>query len=192
MALLTYVLLSVYDDDKLSTYEVVFWLWTLTGTIGEINELDELSLLRRFCSHLRELQPHVIVTYNGDSFDWPYIDKRMTHFGLSLKAELGFGPSAADDGKYYLSSATTHIDAIHWVKRDSYLPAGSHGLKVRTPLPTCSARVTRAPTAAAPSSPAVRVGGTCRRLDVYVCVCRVRPCAVPSWAMTRSRSIQSR
>ena len=24
---------------------------------------------------------------------------------------------------------TTHIDCIHWVKRDSYLPAGSHGLK---------------------------------------------------------------
>ena len=22
-----------------------------------------------------------------------------------------------------------HIDCIHWVKRDSYLPAGSHGLQ---------------------------------------------------------------
>ena len=99
------------------------------GPFAVFNEVNEEATLRRFFSHLRQLQPHVIVTYNGDNFDWPYIDKRASHFGLSMKAEIGFGPSAGDNGAYYVSSCTTHIDAIHWVKRDSYLPAGSHGLK---------------------------------------------------------------
>ena len=99
------------------------------GPFSVFNEANESDLLRRFCTHLRQLKPHVIVTYNGDNFDWPFIDKRMAHFGMSLKMELGFGPSQNDNGAYYISTCTVHIDCIHWVKRDSYLPAGSHGLK---------------------------------------------------------------
>ena len=70
-----------------------------------------------------------MVTYNGDAFDWPYLDKRAATHAISLKAEIGFAPSQSDNGAYFVSSCTTHIDCIHWVKRDSYLPAGSHGLK---------------------------------------------------------------
>ena len=25
-----------------------------------------------------QLRPHVIVTYNGDAFDWPYVDTRCS------------------------------------------------------------------------------------------------------------------
>ena len=42
---------------------------------------------------------------------------------------LGFDTSAGDNGAYFVSPCVTHMDCIHWVKRDSYLPAGSHGLK---------------------------------------------------------------
>jgi DNA polymerase epsilon subunit 1 len=99
------------------------------GPFSIFNEQNEEMTLRRFFGHLRQLQPHVIVTYNGDNFDWPYIDKRAQHFGMNLKVEVGFAPSTGDNGAYYVSTCMTHIDCIHWVKRDSYLPAGSHGLK---------------------------------------------------------------
>jgi DNA polymerase epsilon subunit 1 len=99
------------------------------GPFTVFNETDEGNTLRKFCAHMRELHPHVVVTYNGDSFDWPYINTRCELLGIDLKRETGFAPSTSDSGQYFLSSATTHIDCIHWVRRDSYLPAGSHGLK---------------------------------------------------------------
>jgi DNA polymerase elongation subunit (family B) len=37
---------------------------------------NEEALLRRFFQHVRELQPHIFVTYNGDYFDWPFVDAR--------------------------------------------------------------------------------------------------------------------
>jgi hypothetical protein len=43
MALLTAVLLSYYADDALSYPEVAFWAWTLTRTLGELNELDSFD-----------------------------------------------------------------------------------------------------------------------------------------------------
>jgi len=67
-----------------------------SGPFTVFNELDELALLRKFCNHVRELKPHVCVTYNGDNFDWPYVAKRCELNGLDLKAEVGF--SAADSG----------------------------------------------------------------------------------------------
>lgn len=34
------------------------------------NEPDEKAVIRRFFEHIIEVQPQVISTYNGDSFDW--------------------------------------------------------------------------------------------------------------------------
>ena len=76
--------------------------------------------------HPQELQPQIIVTYNGDNFDWPYVEQRCSVHGIDMGKEIGF--TRSNDG-YYTSPGVTHIDCIHWVKRDSYLPAGSHGLK---------------------------------------------------------------
>ena len=45
---------------------------------------------------------------------------------LSCAQELGF---SGKDNEYTCKYAS-HLDAIYWVKRDSYLPQGSHGLKV--------------------------------------------------------------
>ena len=55
-------------------------------------------MLRKFCAHLRELKPTVIVTYNGDTFDWPYIDDRCTVLGIELAKEIGFARSQSDNG----------------------------------------------------------------------------------------------
>ncbi|KAL1527844.1 hypothetical protein AB1Y20_009223 [Prymnesium parvum] len=99
------------------------------GPFTVFNEPNEAALLLKFCSHFREMKPHVVVTYNGDNFDWPYICERCSAHGINLQKETGFAKSTSDNGAYFVSPCVTHIDAIHWVKRDSYLPAGSHGLK---------------------------------------------------------------
>ncbi|CAB08772.1 DNA polymerase epsilon catalytic subunit Pol2 [Schizosaccharomyces pombe] len=93
------------------------------------NEPDEVGLLHRFFKHIRSAKPSVIVTYNGDFFDWPFVDARAAFHGLNLTEETGFFRDAEDE---YKSSYCSHMDAFRWVKRDSYLPQGSQGLKAVT------------------------------------------------------------
>jgi DNA polymerase epsilon subunit 1 len=60
------------------------------GPFIVLSEPNEEALLRKFISHVQELRPHVIVTYNGDFFDWPYVDKRCSKYAdLSLYKHLG-------------------------------------------------------------------------------------------------------
>ena len=94
------------------------------------NEPDESALLRRWFDHMRETRPCVYVTYNGDFFDWPFVETRAEKQGMSLYDELGFRCDRKT-GECRSRSAL-HLDAFAWVKRDSYLPAGSHGLKAVT------------------------------------------------------------
>ncbi len=104
------------------------------------NAADERSLLLRFFDHMREVQPAVYVTYNGDFFDFPFIEARCAKLGLDMHASMGFrckggqqqgggggGPGAS---KECLARHAVHMDCMHWVDRDSYLPQGSRGLKV--------------------------------------------------------------
>lgn len=73
----------------------------------------------------------VMVTYNGDFFDWPYVDKRCKLYDISLRKEIGIS-SVKGDGvgeEEYLGHCVVHLDAFAWVKRDSYLPQGTQGLK---------------------------------------------------------------
>ncbi|CAO1633464.1 unnamed protein product [Jaminaea pallidilutea] len=93
------------------------------------NEANELEVLRRFFSHFREARPTVVATYNGDSFDFPFVDARANFHGLSMLDEIGF---SADNEGEYKSRTTAHMDCFRWVKRDSYLPQGSQGLKAVT------------------------------------------------------------
>jgi hypothetical protein len=67
------------------------------------------------------------VTYNGDFFDWPFMQTRSEKHGLDIQQEMGF--KVAPGGEY-LSRSIVHMDCLHWVNRDSYLPQGSRGLKV--------------------------------------------------------------
>lgn len=55
-----------------------------------MNEANEEALLRKFLTHVQELRPHVIVTYNGDKFDWPYVEARCRKYSyLSVYSYLG-------------------------------------------------------------------------------------------------------
>ena len=99
------------------------------GPFIVFNEPDEQSLLERFIQHFKDVRPNIIVTYNGDAFDWPFVDARMAHFGISLAEEIGF---TLDSQNEYKSRHAIHMDAYRWVKRDSYLPVGSQHLKAAT------------------------------------------------------------
>ncbi|KAG5438743.1 hypothetical protein PCANB_002463 [Pneumocystis canis] len=101
-------------------YDGPFWIF---------NETDEKSMIQRFFNHIKDVKPTIIATYNGDIFDWPFIDARATMNGLNMYEEIGF---TKDKNNEYQSSYCVHMDCYRWVKRDSYLPQGSQGLKAVT------------------------------------------------------------
>uniref|UniRef100_A0A0A9Y3R9 DNA polymerase epsilon catalytic subunit n=1 Tax=Lygus hesperus TaxID=30085 RepID=A0A0A9Y3R9_LYGHE len=96
------------------------------GFFTIFNEPDEAALIQRFFEHIMEVRPHIVVTYNGDFFDWPFVEARATIHGMDMKKEIGY--SKGKDG-IYACKASMHMDCLCWVKRDSYLPVGSQNLK---------------------------------------------------------------
>ncbi|CCW68940.1 unnamed protein product [Phytomonas sp. Hart1] len=99
------------------------------GHFETFNEPDEVGLLRRFFSEMNTYRPNVYVTYNGDYFDFPFIHARALFHRLNMRKEIGFSQGA--DGAF-LNQQIPHLDCFYWVKRDSYLPQGSQGLKAVT------------------------------------------------------------
>lgn len=100
------------------------------GDFEVFNEVDEQSLLQRFFQEVRLAAPRVFVTYNGDFFDWPFVESRARKLGLDMDSEIGMKTNADTDQTPQTSGRTAiHMDVFHWVNRDSYLPQGSRGLK---------------------------------------------------------------
>jgi len=56
----------------------------------------EEALLRFFIHHIQQLKPQVFVTYNGDNFDWPFIENRMRAYGMDMAAEIGVSESQGE------------------------------------------------------------------------------------------------
>jgi DNA polymerase epsilon subunit 1 len=129
------------------------------GPFHIYNEINEEQLLRRFFSEFRKHGPQIVVTYNGDFFDFPYIDTRAKIYGMNLYREIGIeqiggsnmnnnrkttttnDSNDSSNSKYnnnnnsggtYRGRCVVHLDAFHWVQRDSYLPQGAQGLKAVT------------------------------------------------------------
>lgn len=96
------------------------------GNFIVFNEPNEMGVIQRFFDHILEVKPHIIVSYNGDFFDWPFVETRAAVYDMDMKREIGFWKNR--DGTY-LSRPSMHMDCLCWVKRDSYLPVGSQGLK---------------------------------------------------------------
>lgn len=66
-------------------------------------------MIRRWFEHIRESKPTVIATYNGDSFDFPFVDARATIHGISMYDEIGFRPDIEAE---YKSKACMHLDCF--------------------------------------------------------------------------------
>ena len=54
------------------------------------NAANERELLQAFFSHMRSAQPAIYVTYNGDFFDFPFIEARCAVLGLDMHESIGF------------------------------------------------------------------------------------------------------
>ncbi|KAI5148676.1 DNA polymerase epsilon subunit 1 [Enteropsectra breve] len=89
------------------------------------NENDEKDLISRFINIIQEFRPHIISSYNGAFFDWPFVNKRALNYGISLEHSIGY----TEKNDYFDSPFILHMDCYKWVKRDSYLPMGNQGLK---------------------------------------------------------------
>ncbi|KAM0031519.1 putative DNA-directed DNA polymerase [Helianthus debilis subsp. tardiflorus] len=100
------------------------------GQFKVTNVKNEEELIKLWFSRMREVKPGIYVTYNGDFFDWPFLENRAAHHGLRMNDELGFQCDKIQ-GECCAKFAC-HLDCFAWVKRDSYLPQGSHGLKAVT------------------------------------------------------------
>lgn len=70
-----------------------------------------------------------MATFNGDFFDFPFLCARAKANGIDMFLEIGFAIDSEDEFK---SRCCVHMDCFRWVKRDSYLPQGSQGLKAVT------------------------------------------------------------
>eukprot|EP00842_Homolaphlyctis_polyrhiza_P005989 jgi/Hompol1/6391/HPOL_004966-RA len=99
------------------------------GFFTVFNRPDEASTLRCFLEHIQRARPTVFATYNGDFFDWPFIEARCKVHGINMLNEIGFSKDSSGE---YKSRHAIHMDCFAWVKRDSYLPQGSQGLKAVT------------------------------------------------------------
>ena len=99
------------------------------GPFMIFNEPDEKAVLERFFLHIKECRPTVIATYNGDFFDWPFVEARASILGIDMYQEIGFQKNSEH---VYQSDYCVHMDCFAWVNRDSYLPQGSRGLKAVT------------------------------------------------------------
>ncbi|KAF5679059.1 DNA polymerase epsilon subunit 1 [Fusarium circinatum] len=99
------------------------------GPFMIFNEPDEKAVIERFFLHIKEARPTVIATYNGDFFDWPFVEARASINGIDMYQEIGW---KKDNEDQYKCNYSVHMDCFHWVNRDSYLPQGSRGLKAVT------------------------------------------------------------
>lgn len=99
------------------------------GPFLVFNEFNERAVIERFLTHIKEARPTVIATYNGDFFDWPFVEARASILGIDLYREIGFRKNSED---IFQSAYCVHMDCFSWVSRDSYLPQGSRGLKAVT------------------------------------------------------------
>ncbi|KAK2460009.1 hypothetical protein APHAL10511_008015 [Amanita phalloides] len=93
------------------------------------NEPNEAATISRFFSHVQDVKPTVMATFNGDFFDFPFLEARAKVNGIDMFLETGFAKDSDDE---YKSRTCVHMDCFRWVKRDSYLPQGSQGLKAVT------------------------------------------------------------
>ncbi|KAJ5808599.1 DNA polymerase epsilon catalytic subunit A [Penicillium riverlandense] len=100
-----------------------------SGPFVIFNEPNERAVLERFFEHIKIAKPTVIATYNGDFFDWPFVEARASVQGIDMYTEIGFRKNSED---IYQSNHCVHMDCFAWVNRDSYLPQGSRGLKAVT------------------------------------------------------------
>ncbi|KAJ3880863.1 hypothetical protein F5051DRAFT_459086 [Lentinula edodes] len=92
--------------------EIIFKYTRMEGYEGPFiicNEPNET--IRRFFSHIQDVKPTVIATFNSDFFDFPFLNARAKVNGIGLYLETGF---AKDSDIEYKSRTCVHMDCFCW------------------------------------------------------------------------------
>lgn len=71
----------------------------------------QASTIRRFFEHFKDARPTVMATYNGDSFDFPFLLARATLHGIDMYKETGF---TKDNDEEFKSRACVHMDCFRY------------------------------------------------------------------------------
>lgn len=94
------------------------------GTFRVFNEPNEYAIISRFFECVKNLGTHILVTYNGDNFDFPYLYRRAQI--NNVRNPLA---NIKNMENKFTRSEFLNMDCYKWVERDSYLPNGSRTLK---------------------------------------------------------------
>lgn len=66
-------------------------------------------MIRRWFEHIQDAKPTVMATYNGDSFDFPFVEARALIHGINMYAEIGF---KRDNEEEFKSRTCAHMDCF--------------------------------------------------------------------------------
>lgn len=72
---------------------------------------DEKSIIERFAEIIKDSKPELLVGYNSDNFDFPYIRKRADLLGVKL--DIGWDGSTIKSLRRGFATATTIKGTIH-------------------------------------------------------------------------------
>ncbi len=82
---------------------------------------DDRKLVATLAKRIRDLDPDVITTYNGDKFDWPYLVDRAKHHGFDLRVGRdGSPPQIRQAGRTNAVRITgrANMDGYRMAQRD--------------------------------------------------------------------------
>lgn len=55
------------------------------------------GLLSLWFAHMQDVKPGIYVTYNGDFFDWPFLETRAAHHGYNMSEVCSLSMLATGD-----------------------------------------------------------------------------------------------
>jgi len=83
----------------------------------------QAAVITCFFSHIQDVKPTVLASFNSDFFDFPFLDARSkaNGNGINMFLETAFAKDSEDE---YQSRTCVLMDCFRSVKCDSYLPQG--------------------------------------------------------------------
>jgi DNA polymerase epsilon subunit 1 len=79
------------------------------GPFTIFNVANEEETIKKWFAHIRDVRPTVMATFNGDFFDFPFLEARSKVYGLDMGLEIGFVRDSEDEFK---SRTCVHMDCF--------------------------------------------------------------------------------
>ena len=74
-------------------------------------------MLEEFFRKIVTLSPHILATFNGDYFDFPFVEKRGEILGVDMLEKTGLHKQFGDE--FYLGKHMLHLDCFNWVQSEA-------------------------------------------------------------------------